>query len=122
MLDYEKAFNLLNDTVLLFNRRVLPGEAPCKCHHINMTVNISQSLQSHIETNDPNQWIGMITSEQFGSRRFGGTIDRVKELMSEYLYKTAFEIIQSLALNKHVWYSDPADHSAIDELVRMCHE
>jgi hypothetical protein len=122
MLTYENAFDLLNKTILLFNRRRIPGEAPCKCHHINLTCNINQSLQAHTDSNEPDQWIGTIVSEQIGSRRMGGSLERVKELMAEYLSATAFETIESLVANKGVWFNDLNDRLKIDDLARRCHE
>lgn len=112
-LRFQKTFDLFNRIIQLFNKRRVPGEPPCKCHHINASINFVQTFSTDPEFQHEGEWAVVITSSQLGDRRFGGQYERVCQLVVEYLTKTALDILESMIANQSDWYLNDQDRTTI---------
>ena len=55
---------------------------------------------------DSTLWTCRFLCEEFGTQRFGGTIERVSELVGIYLINLSKKIIESCIANKNEWFKD----------------
>ena len=55
---------------------------------------------------DSTLWTCRFLCEEFGTQRFGGTIERVSELVGIYLINLSKQIIESCIANKNEWFKD----------------
>lgn len=115
MVKFNQSFELFNRIIQLFNKRRVPGEAPCDCHHINATIHFAQTFKTDPEFKYSGEWVVIVSSQQLGDRRFGGAPNRVIELVVQFLEEASGNLLESMIANQNEWFLKQEDrHSILD--------
>lgn len=114
---FQKSFDITNRVIQLFNKRRVPGEAPCKCHHINLSISFIQSFNTdpQFSKHDGN-WVAIIKSEQLKDQKIGGVYDRVCQHVIDFLNQTSVSLLESMSANQSDWYPKEEDRASILDL------
>lgn len=111
---FENTYHLFYKIIQLFNKRTIPGEAPCKCHHLEVTLNFIKTYKTDPEF-DEQGWKVIFASPQLGDRRFfGETLDKVECIISEVLLDIGLSTIESMIANQTDWFK-----SEDQEIIRI---
>lgn len=92
-------FFLLQRTLKAFNQK-------CDCKGSSAIVQFEQVLNTQNTDNDTTIWIARFISDPFANQRFGGTQERVSELLSEYVLTLIEQILESCIANSDDWYKE----------------
>lgn len=91
-------FKLFQRTLAAFNKK-------CDCKGIDATVSFEQVLKTGSD-NDTSLWIAKFNSETFDNQRFGGTIERVSELVTIFIEQITRQTLEACIANADDWYKD----------------
>jgi hypothetical protein len=91
-------FTLLQKTLAAYNKK-------CDCKGVDATITFEQILKTR-EDNNSTLWIAKFTSETFGDQRFGGTVERVSELITIFIEQIIRQTLEACIANSEEWYKD----------------
>lgn len=91
-------FSLLQKTLMAYNKK-------CDCKGIDAAITFEQSLRTRVD-NDFDLWIVKFTSEILGDQRFGGTLERVLELVTVFIEQVIRQTLEACIANADDWYKD----------------
>lgn len=91
-------FKLLQRTLAAFNMK-------CDCKKIDATISFEQVLNT-VTASDTSLWIAKFNSETFDNQRFGGTIERVSELVTIFIEQIIRQTLEVCIANSDDWYKD----------------
>lgn len=91
-------FELLQRTLAAYNKK-------CDCKGVDAAIAFEQVLKTR-EDNNPNFWIAKFNSETFDNQRFGGTIERVSELVTIFIEQIIRQTLEACIANADEWYKD----------------
>ena len=111
MNNFYDLFNLLEKTFAAYNQK-------CDCKGLSAKITFSQTIST---TNPENThlWVALFESEDFGNQRFGGTLERVMELVSGFIYQIVEQTLEACIANAEEWYADKPEVK--DELYELYH-
>lgn len=92
-------FSLLQRTLTAFNKK-------CDCKGVSAIIQFEQSLGTQNYNNDTSLWVARFLSESLGNQRFGGTQERVSELVTEYISQLIGQTLEACIANADEWYKD----------------
>lgn len=112
-------FNLFQKTLTAFNQK-------CDCEGISATITFEQSLGTKNANQDQDLWVAKVSSPQIGDQRFGGTKERVSELLVEFMVAFSLQTLEACIANADEWFKDKPEvknevytlHNAITDLRR----
>lgn len=84
-------FELLQKTFAAYNQK-------CNCKGLSAKITFNQTIST---TNPENThlWIALFESEDFDNQRFGGTLERVTELVSGFIYQIVEQTLEACIAN-----------------------
>lgn len=91
-------FSLFQKTLAAYNKK-------CSCKGVDASVSFEQDLKTRLE-NDYDIWIAKFKSDIFGDQRFGGSIERVSELVTIYIDQISKQTLEACIANADEWYKD----------------
>lgn len=106
-------FSLLQRTLTAFNKK-------CDCKGVSVIIQFEQSLGTQNANNDTHLWVGRFLSESLGSQRFGGTQERVSELLTAYISQLIGQTLEACIANANDWYKDKPE--IIEEVYNLYEE
>ena len=95
-------FSLLQSTLAAFNNK-------CDCQGASASVSFEQVLSTKDIDANYNLWIAKFDSDTFGNQRFGGTIERVTELVITFLDTLISQTLAACIANVDEWYKEKPD-------------
>lgn len=107
-------FSLLQKTFAAFNQK-------CDCKGIDATISFAQVLKTKSD-NDTSLWIALFESEDFGNQRFGGTLERVTELVSGFIYQIVEQTLEACIANaegENGWFNGKPE--VVEEIYEIYH-
>lgn len=107
------AFSILQRTLEAFNKK-------CDCRGVSVTIKFEQTLGTQNSNVDGNLWVANFMSEALGSQRFGGTRERVSELVTEYVNTLSQQTLEACIANADEWFKDkPGVKDAVYDLYKL---
>ena len=92
-------FNIFKRTLSAYNSR-------CDCKGVWGGVTFEQSLGTKNANEDTTIWTGTFKSDVFGEQRFGGTTERVSELVGTFIKEISQQTLEACMANAEQWYKD----------------
>lgn len=109
-------FSLLQRTLTAFNKK-------CDCKGVSVIIQFEQSLGTQNANNDTHLWVGRFLSETLGTQRFGGTQERVSELLTTYISQLIGQTLEACIANatgENGWFNDNPE--VIEEVYNLYEE
>jgi len=109
-------FSLLQRTLTAFNKK-------CDCKGVSVIIQFEQSLGTQKANNDTHLWVGRFLSETLGTQRFGGTQERVSELLTTYISQLIGQTLEACIANatgENGWFNDKPE--VIEEVYNLYEE
>lgn len=109
-------FSLLQRTLTAFNKK-------CDCKGVSVIIQFEQSLGTQNANNDTHLWVGRFLSETLGTQRFGGTQERVSELLTTYISQLIGQTLEACIANatgENGWFNDKPE--VIEEVYNLYEE
>lgn len=106
-------FSLLQRTLTAFNKK-------CDCKGVSAIIQFEQSLGTQNANSDTSLWVARFISESLGSQRFGGTQERVSELVTEYISKLTEQTLEACIANaegENGWFNDKPE--VVEEIYNL---
>ena len=95
-------FNIFKRTLSAYNSR-------CDCKGVWGGVTFEQSLGTKNANEDTTIWTGTFKSDVFGEQRFGGTMERVSDLVGTFIKEISQQTLEACMANaegKNGWFND----------------
>lgn len=96
---FNSKFKFLTDVIDVFNQR-------CSCQKVDLRITFQFIADVRDFNTDPANWLATVQSEVFGKERYGGTADRVVELVNKYVDTLAAQLIEAMVANADEWFKD----------------
>lgn len=107
-------FELFQKTLNTFNLR-------CDCKGLSAKITFNQTI-STTNTENTHLWIALFESEDFGNQRFGGTLEKVMELVSGFIYQITEQTLEACIANaegENGWFNGKPE--VVEEIYELYH-